>query len=64
VGVRDHELHAGKAATHEALEEGRPEGLRFRGADVETDDLALAVRVDGHGNYRCDRDDAAALALL
>jgi hypothetical protein len=32
--------------------------------DVEAHDLALAVRVDGHRDYRRHRDDAPALALL
>jgi len=31
---------------------------------VPPDDLALAIGVGGHGDYRRDRDDAAALALL
>ena len=31
---------------------------------MQPDDLASAVGVGGHGDYRGDRDDAAALALL
>jgi hypothetical protein len=37
----------------------RPEDLGFRRADVQADDLAPAVGVDGNGDYRRDRDDAA-----
>ena len=35
-----------------------------RRADVKADDLPFALGVRGHGDYRRDRDDAAALALL
>ena len=31
---------------------------------MQADDLPLALGVGGHGDYRRDRDDAAALALL
>ena len=31
---------------------------------MQPDDLALAVSVHCHSDYRCDRDDPAALALL
>ena len=31
---------------------------------MKADDLALAVRIDRHSDYRCDRNDTAALALL
>ena len=37
-------------------------GLRW--ADMQTDDLASAIGVYGYSDYRGDRDDAAALALL
>jgi hypothetical protein len=31
---------------------------------VQPNDLASAIGVDGHSDYRGDRDDATALALL
>jgi hypothetical protein len=31
---------------------------------MEADDFASAIGVDGHGDYRSNRHDAAALALL
>ena len=63
VGIGDDQLDAAQAATGHALEEGGPEGLGLRRADVQADDLAPAIGVRGHGDYRRDRDDAAALAL-
>ena len=57
VRVGDHQLHAAQAAPEQALEEGRPEGLRLRRSDVQAHDLALAVRVHCHGDYRRHRDD-------
>src|ERR1700689_673014 len=41
-----------------------PEGLGFRRADAEPDDLAPSFGVGGHSDYRGDRDDASALAHL
>ena len=64
MGIRDDELHAFEPAPDELAQEGRPEGLGLRGADVQTDDLAPPIGVDRHGDYRRDRDDAAALAHL
>src|SRR3954469_10130045 len=62
--VRDHELHARKATFVQAAQEGRPERLGFRGADVQADDLAPSLGIDCHGDYGGYRDDPAALALL
>jgi site-specific DNA recombinase len=64
VGVGDHQLHAVEAAALQAAQELHPEGLRLGGADGEADDLAPAVGVDRHGDYRGDRDDPAATADL
>jgi hypothetical protein len=64
MGIGDHQLDPSEAALHQALEEGRPECLRFGGTDPEADDLAAAVGVGGDGYYRGHRDDAAALAHL
>ena len=63
VSVGYYQLDADQAAALEALEEVRPEHLGFRGADVQADDLALAVGVDGDGDYCGDRDDPSALTL-
>lgn len=62
--IGDHQLHPAQAAAKHALEESRPERLGFRRADVESDDLPLALGVRGHGDYRRDGDDPSALALL
>jgi hypothetical protein len=45
VRVRDHKLDAAQAASGQALEEIRPEGLGFRRADAEPDDLAPSFGV-------------------
>ena len=59
--VRDHEFDAAQAASGQALQEVRPEGLGFRRADAEPDDLPPSFGVGGHSDYRGDRDDASAL---
>jgi hypothetical protein len=59
VGVRDHQLDAAKPTGLQALQEVRPEDLRLRRADVQADDLAPAVGVDGDGDYCRDGDDPA-----
>ena len=48
VRIRDHQLDAAQAASGQALEEVRPEGLGFRRADAEPDDLAPSFGVGGH----------------
>ena len=64
VRVGDHQLGAAQATADQALQERGPEGLRLRGPDVQADDLALALDVDRHGDYRGDAGDPPALALL
>ena len=64
VRVRDHELDAAQAASDQTLQEVRPEGLGFRRANAEPDDLAPSFGVGGHSDYRGDRDDASTLAHL
>ena len=64
VRVRDHKLDAAQAASGQALQEVRPEGLGFRRADAEPNDLAPSFGVGGHSDYRRDRNDASALAHL
>jgi len=48
----------------EVAQESRPEGFGLGGADVQADDLALALGRDSHRDYGGDRNDAAALAQL
>ncbi len=62
--VGDHQLGAAQAAADQALQERRPEGLRLRRPDVQADDLALALGVHRHSDYRRDAGDPPALALL
>src|SRR6202047_1498814 len=64
MGIRDHQLDPAQAASRQALQKARPEGFGLRRADVQPNDLASAIGVDRHSDYRGDRDDAAALALL
>jgi hypothetical protein len=54
VGIGDHQLDAGEAASLQALKEVRPEHLGFRRAEVQADDLAPAVGVDVY-RFRPDR---------
>ncbi len=49
--IEDHQLHAAQAAAHQAFEEDGPEGLGLRRADVQADDLALAVGVGRKDDY-------------
>src|ERR1700748_3150859 len=51
-----------EATFHQALQKRRPEGLGLRWTNAEPDDLASAFGRDRHGDYRRDRDDAAAVA--
>jgi len=64
VSVRDHQLDTLETALDQALEETRPERLGLRGTKAEPDDLAPSFGCDRHGDYRGDRDDAAAVADL
>src|SRR5882762_7354363 len=64
MGIRDHQRDPPQAASRQALQKARPEGFGLRRADVQPNDLASAIGVDCHSDYRGDRDDAAALALL
>src|SRR6516164_7396866 len=64
VGVRDDELDALQAASHQALEEARPERLSLDRPKTEADDLTPAIGRHRHGDDCRDRDDAAAVAHL
>jgi hypothetical protein len=63
VSIGDDQLDPAQAAPRQALQKRRPERLGFRCADVQPDDLAPAIGVRRHGDYRGNRDDAATLAL-
>jgi hypothetical protein len=60
VSIGDDQLHTLESAANEVAEEGRPERLGLAGADVEADDLALALGIDRDRYYRGDADDPAA----
>ena len=62
--IRDDQLNPAQAALRQALQKTRPEGLGFRGADMQPHDLAPVIGVGRHDDYCGDRDDAAAFALL
>ena len=62
IGIGDHQLDALEATLDQALQESRPERLGLRGTDGEPDDLASTFGRDRHGDDRCHRDDAAAIA--
>jgi hypothetical protein len=48
----------------QAFQEGAPEGLSLARTDVQADNLALAVGVNCHSDYRGDINDPAAFALF
>jgi len=54
VGVGDDELHAMQPPGHERAQEGRPAGGVLGRDDVEADDLATSLAVDGRGDHRRD----------
>src|SRR3954447_24996203 len=62
VRIGDDQLDALQAAPDQALDEAGPERFGLRRADPEADDLAPAFGRDRNGDYRRNRDDAAALA--
>ena len=53
MSIGDHQFDAGEAPAHQIAQEARPERLSFRRADMQPDDLALALGADG------DRGNAA-----
>jgi hypothetical protein len=60
MGVGDDQLDAAQAAPGELAQEGGPEGLGLRRADLHAQHLAPAVAVDADRDDDGDRDDAAA----
>jgi hypothetical protein len=72
VRVRDHELHAARAARvrRRKIDRGpNPDrsvqnGSASEAQNREAEGLASTVGVDGDGNYHRDRDDPAGLAHL
>jgi hypothetical protein len=63
MGVGD-QLDTAQAAPRQAFQIARPKGFRLRRADMQPDNLAPAIGVGSDSDYRRNRDDAAALALL
>jgi hypothetical protein len=57
-------FYASQPPPCEVLEEIGPEHLSLGRADVEADNLALALGVDGYGDYRGDADDPPASRTL
>ena len=49
-GVRDDQLHAGKPALLQVLQEPRPAGLVLLSALDDAEDLAVALGIDGDGD--------------
>src|SRR5207247_993946 len=64
VSVGNHQLDALETTLDQALQKSRPERFGFGRAETQADDLAPAFGCDRHGDYRSDRDDAAAVADL
>ena len=62
VRIRDHQFDTLETALDQALEESGPERLGFGWAETQADDLAPSFGRDRHGDYRCNRDDTAAIA--
>ena len=54
MGVGDDQLDATQPASRQALQKARPERLGLRRTDMQPDDLASAIGVDGHSDYRRD----------
>src|SRR5207248_11426209 len=55
---------AAQPALSQALDKARPERLGFGWTNAEADNLAPALGVHCHGDYRGDRDDTAAISDL
>jgi hypothetical protein len=64
MAVGDDQLHAAQAAPSELAQEGGPERLGLRGADLHAEHFAPAIAVDANGDDDRHRDDAAVLAHL
>jgi len=52
VSIRDHQVHSLEPALHQALQEACPERLGFGRPNAKADDLAPAVDVRRHRDYR------------
>ena len=64
MGVGNDQLDIAQAAPRQALEKARPKGFGLRRADMQPDNLTPAIGIGRDSDYRRNRDDAAALALL
>ncbi len=60
VRIADHQLDPGQPPGFEGPQELHPEGLRFRRAKPQADDLPAPVGVGGDGDYGGHRDDPSA----
>ncbi len=60
--VGDDQLHTSQAAIRQRAQEGFPEGFGFRRAGGYAQNLAPAIGVDAHRDYRRRRDNPSALA--
>ena len=64
MGVRDDPLDAARAAPRQLSQELAPERLGFRGADIQSQNLASAVAIDADGDRHGHWDDTAAVSNL
>lgn len=64
MAVADQELDAEQAATVQVAQEFGPEGLGPRGADLQSEFLALAVGVHTQSHYHRQAHDATGLAKM
>ena len=69
MSIRDHQLDTLRPRLTKPFRKAdqpfdRLRRFGLRGADAETDDLAPALGINGDGDYRGNRDDAAAVADL
>jgi hypothetical protein len=64
MGVGNNQLDPPQPAPRQAFQKRGPEGFGLRGTNMEPDDLAPAISIGRDSDYRGDRGDATALALL
>ena len=62
VRVGNHQFHALEPSLFQGTQKIEPEHRRFRRAEAQTQNLALAFGINGRSDYGSDRNDAAVLA--
>jgi hypothetical protein len=62
--VGDHQSHAGEATSDETTQEREPSCAVFGGDHIDTEDLAVPIRVHAGRDHRRDVDDPATLTDL